>query len=680
MRRFALFLLCLTLWMGALGRDAFDRYIDATALPNVLGNHSVEVRDRNDRLLRAFTVENGRWRLNVTPDQVDPEYVRMLIAFEDKRFYSHAGVDPLTMVRAAGQALWNGRVVSGGSTLTMQVARLLENGGTRQWSGKWRQMRVALALERRLSKRDILRLYLTNAPFGGNLEGVRAATLAYFGKEPHRLTHAEAALLVALPQSPETRRPDRFQSRAMTARDHVLQRLHNKGVLSSDALTIAINDPLPTQKAKFPALAPHLSHRAKSERPDTRVHRLTLDATLQQSLETLAASALHGQDSRLSIAIVVADHSSGEILSSIGSANYSAKAGQQGYVDMTVATRSPGSTLKPLVYGLAFDLGLAHPETIIADQPVQFGTYAPQNFDGQIRGELRVADALRLSLNIPAVLLTDALGPARLMSALRASGAKPKLPGGQAGLAVVLGGVGVTLEDLTQLYAVQANEGKVVPLTWRTDQPIASHQSRILSRASAWHLSHILAQNVSPFGGTQNRLAYKTGTSYGHRDAWAIGYDGDHVAGVWIGRPDGTPVPGAFGGDLAAPVLFEVFQRLKPELTPFGPPPPETLMVSAAALPPPLQRFKGRNAVFQDTDAPSLIFPPNGARMTYSADGVLLRVRDGALPVTVLANGLPMITRSQRREMLLPLAEVGASTLTVIDAKGRSDQVNIWVE
>nr|WP_239113303.1 penicillin-binding protein 1C [Shimia biformata] len=670
----------LLLWGGALLRDGIDDWIAATDLPPLLAETSVEVRDRNGNLLRAYTVADGLWRLGARPDAVDPRYVEMLIAYEDRRFCSHSGVDPIAMGRAVLQAVRNGRVVSGGSTLTMQVARLMEDGTTGRWAGKLRQVRVALALERRLTKPEILSLYLTHAPYGGNLEGIRAATLSWFGKEPGRLTPAQAALLVALPQSPETRRPDVSREVADMARSRVLQRAQAAGILSAGDVAAAVTEPVPVARRAFPALAAHMADRVRDDRPDAGVHSLTLDGDLQQVLENLATQSLRGKQERLSIAMVVADHKTGEILASVGSQGYHGGDLRQGFVDMTRAPRSPGSTLKPLVYGLSFDLGLVHPETLILDAPVNFGSYAPQNFDGRFRGEIRVADALRESLNIPVVLLTEEIGPARLMGALRAAGTSPTVAGGTAGLAVSLGGLGMTLEELVTLYAMLGNKGQSVDLHWRLGAA-SGDGKRVLNRAAAWQVGHVLAQLAPPPGAADLRLSYKTGTSYGHRDAWAIGYDGRHVAGVWIGRPDGTPVPGAFGGELAAPVLFDVFQRLKPTLDPLGPPPPETLLVPTARLPHPLQKFRGRAGVFaRALDAVEVTFPPDGAEIERSAGGVTLKLRNGRAPFAVLANGVPVMTNFHRREVTLSGLGRGASVLTVIDANGQSARSRIWLD
>ncbi|WP_428540865.1 penicillin-binding protein 1C [Profundibacter sp.] len=672
-RRHALLAFALLLFITAAARDAFDDWVDATVLPPLTSETSAEVLDRNGTLLRAYTVADGRWRLKTTLHGVDSDYIKMLIAYEDKRFYSHAGVDPVAMIRAAYQALIQGKIVSGGSTLTMQTARLLEDGTTGKWAGKLRQIRVALALERRLSKDKILTLYLNRAPFGGNLEGVRAATRAYFGKAPRRLTPAQAALLVALPQAPETRRPDRYRSAAGAARARVVDRMLSAGVLDQDMAQTALSEPVPAQKHPFPALAPHMADRAVAE----GVGKLTLDATLQRKLEALAKTALQGKGDNLSIAILVADHTTGEILASVGSAAYRAD-NRLGFVDMTRALRSPGSTLKPLVYGMAFDQGLAHPETLIDDVPTAFGAYVPQNFDGKFRGTIRIRRALQLSLNIPAIKLTEAIGPANLMSNLRRAGMNPVVPGGKPGLAIALGGLGVSLTDMVQLYAGLASGGKPRPLIWKSGSNPAQVGRNLMSPVAAWYVADILSGLAPPPNAPRNRLAYKTGTSYGHRDAWALGFDGQHVVGVWMGRADGTPVPGAFGGGLAAPVLFEVFSRIKPTLTPLRPPPPAALTVSNAELPQPLQRFRGRNALFEiPKGAPTVAFPPDGAEVEVDGGFLVVKVRDGIAPFTWLANGKPFAVATYERQSVLETEGAGFITLSVIDAKGRSARAEI---
>jgi len=649
------FTLALMLFAAGHARDRFDAWVAATVLPPLAVETSVEVLDRHGDLLRAYTVADGRWRLAVDADAVDPLFLRMLVAYEDKRFDRHAGVDLIAMGRAAGQAIGQGRIVSGASTLTMQTARLLEDGPTGTGAGKLRQIRVALALERRLGKEDILALYLDRAPYGGNIEGIRAAARAWFGKPPDRLTPAEAALLVALPQSPEMRRPDRNPS-GETAR-------------------AALGEALPGARRDMPMLAAHLADRLRGEAPGAALHLTTLDAGLQARLEALAAQAVrdHGEGA-LSIAILVADHASGEVLASVGSGGYAADA-RAGFVDMTMALRSPGSTLKPLVYALAFDEGLAHPQTMIDDRPMRFGGYAPENFDGAYRGPVTVAEALRFSLNIPVVALTAELGPARLMAGLVRAGAAPVLPGtAPPGLAVALGGVGITPRDLTALYAGLARGGEAVVLRERAGEVVTG--GRIVSPEAAWQVGHILAGMPPPPNAARQRLAYKTGTSYGHRDTWAVGFDGQHVVTVWMGRPDGTPVPGAFGGDMAAPVLFEAFARVKPALGPLPPPPPGTLLLSNSALPLPLREFRPRDAVFAAADKPELAFPPDGALVETGGAPLGLRIEGGRPPFTLLANGAPVLVATRARTPSLPLG-LGHVTLSVIDAEGRAARAQV---
>lgn len=660
----AIFLLAAGLFALGAARDSIDRWIEATDLPPLIPVQSVEMLDQTGTLLRAYTVEDGRYRLGAAPSQVDPLYLALLMAHEDQRFADHAGVDPYAVLRAAIQAIRAGEIVSGASTLTMQVARLLEDSGTGAWRGKLRQVRVALALERRLTKDQILSLYLTIAPFGGNLEGVRAGSLAWLGKEPRRLTPSEAALLVALPQAPEARRPDRFAATAIAARDRVLARGVAAGVLAPEAQRITAA--LPDARRPFPQLALHLTDRVRRAAPDAASHTLSLSAPLQARLEALASRTARSIGPRISAAIVVMEVGTGQIRASIGSAG--TQEARQGFVDMTRAVRSPGSTLKPLVYGLAFDAGLGHPETLIEDVPTAFGTYAPQNFDRQFRGTISLRGALQASLNIPVVKLTDALGPAQLIAGLRRAGVSPRLPGGAPGLAVALGGVGVTLQELVTLYAALARGGTAMDPSWTAP---GTPGAQVISAEAAWLIGDIL-RGVPPPANSPLGLAYKTGTSYGHRDAWAIGYDSDHVVGVWLGRPDGTPVPGAFGADVAAPMLFEAFQAVSPDFATPPPPPPATLLASNASLPQPLQRFRG-----DKTEGVDIAFPPDGAILARNPSGLVIRLRGGTPPFTLLADGTPIATRLQRRETYLPAPPLGFLSLSVIDAFGQSGRVAV---
>lgn len=653
-----IWLACL-LFCVAVTRDSWDAWVARTTLPPTLTATSVEVLDRDGILMRAFAVEDGRVRLAVTPGAVDRTLTDMLIAYEDKRFYQHRGVDGRAMMRAVMQAVTTGGIVSGGSTLTMQVARLLENSGTGSVRGKLRQMRLAWALERHLDKDEILHLYLQHAPYGGRIEGVRSAAFVWFGKEPSRLSPAEAALLVALPQSPEYRRPDRYPDAARAARDRVLERV-------GAARTTA---PPPQKMRPLPRLAPHLADALRADDPTAQRFTTTLSSVTQHQMEGLVRTHAAGQAEGVSAALIVVDHTTGAVLARVGAPDYTDAKGALGFVDMTRAKRSPGSTLKPLIYGLAFDRGLAHPETVFADRPTRFGRYAPQNFDGQFRGDVTARDALTLSLNIPPVSLTEALGPERLMASLRSLGAQPVLPGGQAGLAVALGGVGLSLEDMVRVYAGLAQMGVRVSVADQRKTPGIAH--RVMAPRAAWQVGDIL-RGIAPPAGARGGLAYKTGTSYGHRDAWAIGFDGRHVIGVWFGRPDGTPVPGAFGGDHAAPLLFEAFGRLKPSFDPPPPPPADTLIVTTADLPAPLRRFGPAGS---KTDGPALAFPPNGAILAQA--DTMIKVDGGVLPFTVLLNGAPIATGLRDRHIDIGALTTGFSDIAVIDATGRSARVAV---
>jgi penicillin-binding protein 1C len=665
---------------------ALKALVERVELPPLSPETGIVTLDRNGVLLRPFPIADGRWRLPATLADVDPLFIRTLIAYEDRRFHAHHGVDVRALARAGWQMLEHGRPVSGASTLTMQVARLLSDRSTRSIDGKFHQMLTALALERRLSKDEILELYLTLAPYGGNIEGIRAAALAYLGKEPKRLTPAEAALLVALPQSPEGRRPDRHASAAHAARDRVLERAREAGVVTADDVAAARSEAVPDARRPFPMLAAHTTTRLVAEAPQASDHRLTIDAMIQKRLESLAAERAAAISPFVSAAILVADYKSGEIVASVGSSDLF-DARRDGFIDMTRAVRSPGSTLKPLIYGLAFELGLAHPETLIEDRPVDFAGYSPENFDREFHGTVSVRRALQLSLNVPAIQLLEAVGPARLVARMRRSGAAPVLPDiSPPGLAVGLGGVGVTLTDLVAIHAAIANGGSAIRLGVEADRPVGPAQSRrVLDERAAWHVASILAGASGPHGIAPGSVSFKTGTSYGYRDAWAIGFDGRYVVGVWVGRPDGAPVPGLIGIDAAAPILLDAFSRLGPA-TPLRAPPPGIVDASAATLPAPLRRFRSPNAPhLSDAPPPEIAYPPQGVRVDLGLLGgdampLVLKVRDGAPPYYWFVNGAPVGTASFGGALSFEPDGPGFADLLVIDANGSSAAGTVYLE
>ncbi len=671
-----------------IGLDAADK-----AYPPPLEKSqivSAEVLDANGELLRAFATPEGRWRLRTGLDDVDPRFLKMLIAYEDRRFYDHGGIDPLAIGRAALQLVTNGRIVSGASTLSMQVARLIEPRENRSFTAKLLQIARAVQIERRLDKRQILELYLTHAPYGGNLEGVRAASLAYFGKEPRRLSVAEAALLVALPQSPEGRRPDRHLKAAHVARERVLQRSAVADVTGEGEAERAALDAIPIRRMQLPAYAAHLAEAAIRKQPKAEEYRTTLRRSIQQGLEQVAKEAAAKLAPKVSLAMVMADATTGEIVGEVGSADYF-DASRSGWVDMTRVLRSPGSTLKPFIYGLAFEQGLVSQETIIEDRPADFFGYRPKNFDMTYQGDVSVRQALQLSLNVPAVRLLDAVGPSRLMIRFRRADVRPVLPANEApGLAIGLGGVGISLKDLVQAYSALANRGMPVRIgNGIEDKPGMIEAEPLLEPRAVWNVADILSDVLPPQGARRLGIAYKTGTSYGYRDAWSVGYDGRYVLGVWVGRPDNGAVPGIAGYMTAAPILFEAFSKSGVPITPLPSAPSGAIRLAQTDLPISQRRFSmtasGLIYASSREPAPQIVYPPEGARVDLGARSgeispLVLKLQGGRAPFRWLANGRPLTDLSRRRTNEWTPDGAGYSTLTVIDAAGRAATVKIFIE
>ena len=608
---------------------------------------AVAVRDRPGRTLSVLPAPGGVWRLPTATADVPPHLIELLVAAEDRRFRTHPGVDPLALARAAGQWLRAGRVVSGGSTLSMQAARLLEPR-PRTLRSKAIEAFRALQLEARLGKDGVLAVWLTLAPMGGNLEGVRAGALAWFGREARQLDPAESALLVALPRRPEALRPDRHPEAARAARDALLtaRAASAPGITAADRALLAAD--IPRRRQPMPALAPHLSREA-ARAGDTAT---TLDAPLQRALEALLSEARRDLPPRASAAAIVADLRTREIRALAGGAwGEEARAGS---LDLTRAARSPGSALKPLLYALAFEAGLARPDTPLDDAPTRFGGYAPENFDHGFAGRVTAAEALRRSLNLPAVALLDRLGPLRFLSALKAAGVAPVLPAGaDASLPLALGGVGVSLRALVGMTAALGDGGRAGRLVWREG---TAALRPALDPQAAGQVAAILTR---PFpGGGPEGVAWKTGTSWGGRDALAVGFDAAHVAGVWVGRPDGTPLVlatgGATGTALALPLLARTFALLP------GSPRPA----------PPAARGPARIAAAEPADRLRLIFPPPGAQIAGAAGGVTLRAQGGRRPLTFLVDGQPLPGTPARREAAWEPPGPGFYRVTVLDAEG----------
>ncbi|WP_060548555.1 peptidoglycan glycosyltransferase PbpC [Pseudomonas poae] len=514
--------------------------------------------------LWRFADANGVWRYPVQTGEVSPYYLDALLTYEDRWFYEHPGVNPLSLVRATWQNLTGARVVSGGSTLSMQVARLLDPH-SRTWHGKLRQLWRTAQLEWHLSKEQILNLYLNRAPFGGTLQGVAAASWAYLGKSPAQLTHAEAAMLAVLPQAPSRLRPDRHAQRAQQARDKVLRRLAEFQVWPQSAVDEALEEPLLLAPRLEPSLAPLLARRLnRTDSPP--LIRTTLDATLQRRLEDLLLGWRARLPEHTSAAILVVEEETMAVRAYLGSVDIN-DARRFGHVDMISALRSPGSTLKPFLYGMALDEGLIHSESLLQDVPRRYGDYRPGNFSMGFTGAVPASTALSSSLNLPAVQLLEAYGPKRFAAQMRIGGVPLALPAlAEPNLALILGGAGSRLEDLVSGYSAFARDGKSATIRLQPDDVL--RERPLLSPGSAWIVRRILSGQARPDRDPRAELvqrpalAWKTGTSYGFRDAWAIGVGPRYLIGVWIGRPDGTPVPGQFGLASAAPLMLQVHDVL----------------------------------------------------------------------------------------------------------------------
>ncbi|RJF99947.1 penicillin-binding protein 1C [Noviherbaspirillum saxi] len=568
-----------TWWIAALCAASavliLDRMFPLPA-PGRDSPYAVVVVARDGTPLRAFPDKDHVWRHPVALNEVSPLYLEALTAYEDRAFWWHPGVNPFALVRAGWQWLVHGKVVSGGSTITMQVARIIDPT-PRTVHGKLRQILRALQLELHHSKADILTLYVNYAPMGGVLEGVEAASRAYLGKPSNRLTHAEAALLTVLPQMPSLLRPDRFPQRAQVARDKVLRRM--QGRWSAPAVADALSEPVYAQSLREPMLAPLLAQRLKrSERRQNRIGT-TIDVQAQSTVEALLIDRARMLPPRVSLAAMVMDNATAEVLAYAGSADFTDR-DRFSHVDMVRAARSPGSTLKPFLYAFALDEGLIHSESLLSDTPQSFSGYQPGNFQQAFNGPVSVSEALVKSLNVPAVEVLDQLGSARFVAMLRRGGLKLDFPrGAEPSLSVILGGAAARLDDMVGAYAAFARKGMAV--TPRFIPSASRQEQRMMSEGAAFIVRDIL-ETGGPLGravegqGAYQGIAWKTGTSFGFRDAWAVGVSSRYSVGVWVGRPDGTPNPGFFGANVAAPLLVDIFnafpdgRSLNPEPVPAG--------------------------------------------------------------------------------------------------------------
>ncbi len=536
---------------------------------------AVVVEDRSGEPLRMFLPPDERWRLPVGYDELPEELRRAIVASEDRRFFLHPGVDPLAILRALGQNLRAGRVVSGASTLTMQIARMTDPA-PRTLPSKVREAFRALQLEREFSKPELLEMYLNLAPYGGNLEGVGAASRFYFGKPVEQLALAEIGLLVALPRSPTYYDPVKHNAAARRARDKVLRQLRDRGAFLAAEVEEASRIPVPKRRLPVPFEAAHFARRVAgvAARGERRRLRTSLDLGLQRVAEEKVAG--HARRLRpegiANAAAVVIDNRTRQVRAWVGSAGFGEEE-FEGQVDGVLARRSPGSTLKPFLYGAAFDRGYVVPASYLLDIPTDYSGYVAENYDGRFRGRVEVQQALVQSLNAPAVRLLARVGVGELLELLHGGGGESlDRPANLYGLPLILGAGELSLLELTQLYTVLANGGAFRPVTWARDvEEDLLGGEELLSRESAWLLTELLLRLQRPdlprawrLARSAPAVAWKTGTSYGHRDAWAVGFSRRFSIGVWVGNFDGKPRHGISGAEHAAPLLFDLFRALDP--------------------------------------------------------------------------------------------------------------------
>ncbi len=552
---------------------------------------AVVVEDREGEAVRFFLAADERWRMPVRVEEVPGELVRAVVAVEDRWFWRHPGVNPAAVARAAWANARAGGVVSGASTIPMQVARMAEPG-PRTLGRKVRQAFRALQLDLRLSKEEALEAYLNLAPYGGNLEGVGAAAWFHFGKPVEQLSLGEIALLVALPRSPNRFDPGAHPEAARGARDRVLERLGEMRVFSEEELAEAMRQPVPRERRRAPFGAPHFAELVVRRWPSAARVGTTLDRRMQRAAEEQVRRRL--PELRATgignAAVVVIENESRAVRALVGSGGFE-ETGFQGQVNGAVARRSPGSALKPFLYAMALDEGRVLPDSYLLDVPTDFSGYVAENYDDRYRGRVTVREALIHSLNACAVRLLSEVGVERFQELLVQGGLSTldRRPM-EYGLPLVLGAGEVTLLDLTNLYATLAEGGMHRParlverVVGRAEllarggdgggardggEDLAAR--RLLSPEAAQVVVEILTELRRPdlpesWGLARDvpAVAWKTGTSYGHRDAWAIGISGRHTIGVWVGNFDGRPRQGISGSEHAGPLLFDLFRALEP--------------------------------------------------------------------------------------------------------------------
>ncbi|HEX5036066.1 MAG TPA: penicillin-binding protein 1C [bacterium] len=561
----------LLLW-GAIAFFGLDRIFPVQPLI-ASRSFSLAVTDRNGDLLRAYLTPDDKWRLalRVGPQGAVPENIkRLLIPIEDRYFYEHPGVNPFSIARAFAANLKAGRIVSGGSTLTMQLARILEPK-PRRYVSKLIEVFRAFQLEWHYSKEDLLRTFLNLAPYGGNIEGIEAASRLYFQKSPEQLTLGEAGLLVVVPNKPNRYRLDRFPAEAIRARDRVFDRLCANGWISEKERDEAEGASYAVARVPLPDAAEHLADLVLLKDKKSGWVATTADAQLQSLADSVLAEYRGDLYAKgiTNAAVVVIENATGKVRALVGSLDYG-NSTNQGQVNGALSARSPGSTLKPFVYALGMEEGWLTPQRLLPDVPTDYQGYVPENFDGKFRGGVSVEEALTQSLNAPAVYVLNRLGWEQFHSFLRRANVfSIAADRRRYGLSMILGGCEISLLDLTSLYAGLASGGIFRKASY-LETDAKDDGARLLSEGASFLVSDILAKGDRPdlSGSWEHatnipRIAWKTGTSYGQKDAWSVGYNPRYTIGVWTGNFAGQGNTNLVGARAAAPLLFRLFNALE---------------------------------------------------------------------------------------------------------------------
>ncbi|HRK28111.1 MAG TPA: penicillin-binding protein 1C [Chitinophagales bacterium] len=525
------------------------------------------VTDRSGNLLYPFLTSDEKWRMMTELHEITPELRKAILFKEDKFFYLHYGVNPVAIVRAAVNNLLKRRRTSGASTITMQVARLLAPK-QRTYSNKLAEIARAIQLEWHYTKPQILQLYLNLVPYGSNIEGVKSASVLFFDKQPNHLSLAEVTTLAIIPNRPTSLQIGKNNNLLTTARNNWLNRFAKARLFTKDAIEDAIAEPLSAKRLEAPKLAPHFAYKMKEKYPNLPIIKTNLRYDIQKKVETITGNyikRLYSQHIR-NAAVIVLNNRTHRIEAYVGSADF-LNVEDGGQVDGIKAIRSPGSTLKPYLYALAFDKGIITPKTQISDVPSNFSGYMPVNFDHTFNGSVTIETALAYSLNIPAVKVLNELGVGYFTDQLALAGFEQvNADRLKLGLSVALGGCGVSLQELTNLYSAFANRGLHYPINWLQTQADTTQAKRLFSEAAAFVFTEALTKISRPdlpksFESSKNlpKIAWKTGTSYGRKDAWSIGYNANYTIGVWVGNFSGEGVQELGGATTATPLLFEIF-------------------------------------------------------------------------------------------------------------------------